>query len=175
MTNDATIAGPAADRSALPAGQLTRVPFWVYQDAEIYRREQRRIYRGPTWNYLCLDTEIPNAGDYRTTFVGEMPVVVVRDSDGEIYAFENRCAHRGALLALENEGNVKEFQCVYHAWTYDRQGTLKGVAFKDGVGGRGGMPKSFRMQDHGPRKLYVATLHGVHTDQIGNGLYRGHR
>ena len=36
-----------------------------------------------------------------------MPVVVVRDADGAIYAFENRCAHRGALICLDDGGNVR--------------------------------------------------------------------
>ena len=44
---------------------------------------------------------MPKPGDYRITFVGSMPVVVARDFDDEIYAFENRCAHRGALIALD--------------------------------------------------------------------------
>ncbi|HEX5476781.1 MAG TPA: aromatic ring-hydroxylating dioxygenase subunit alpha [Burkholderiales bacterium] len=145
---------------AWPAG-LTRVPYWVYRDPDVARDEQTRLFEGPVWNFLCLETDIPNPGDYRTTFVGEMPVVVVRDADGEVYAFENRCAHRGALLALEDEGNVKDFQCVYHAWTYDRRGNLKGIAFKDGAGGKGGMPKSFCMQEHGPRKLYTTSFCGL--------------
>jgi phenylpropionate dioxygenase-like ring-hydroxylating dioxygenase large terminal subunit len=148
-------------KTSWPEGVVTRVPFRVYHDPEILGLEQRRIFEGPAWSYLCLEREIPNPGDYRTTFVGQMPVVVVRDADDEIYAFENRCAHRGALLALENEGNVKHFQCVYHAWTYDRRGNLKGVAFKNGAGGKGGMPKSFCMEEHGPRKLYTTTLFGL--------------
>lgn len=160
MDHSATIAPPPRRRE-WPEGSVTRVPFWVYQDPEVQRLEQRRIFEGPTWNYLCLESEVASPGDYRTTFVGEMPVIVVRDADGEVYAFENRCAHRGALIALEDEGNAKDFQCVYHAWTYDRQGNLKGVAFKDGVNGKGGMPKSFRMEEHGPRKLYTATLNGL--------------
>ena len=48
-----------------------------------------------------------NTGDFVTTFVGDTSVIVVRDSDGELYAFENRCAHRGALIALESRGNTK--------------------------------------------------------------------
>lgn len=140
---------------------LTRVPYWVYQDAQTFANEQQRIFEGPVWNFLCLEEELPHAGDYRTTFVGRMPVIVVRDDDGEVYAFENRCAHRGALIALEDEGNARDFQCVYHAWTYDRQGQLKGVAFKDGVNGKGGMPKDFCMQAHGPRKLRVTTIFGL--------------
>ena len=35
-----------------------------------------------------------------------MPVIVVRGADGEIHAFENRCAHRGALIALDDSGTA---------------------------------------------------------------------
>src|ERR1700712_1626470 len=96
---------------------LTRVPFEVYTDTALAVQEQDRIFRGETWNYLCLEAELPESGNYRTTFVGETPVVVVKDAAGEIRAFENRCAHRGALIALEKSGKVDHnFQCVYHAW-----------------------------------------------------------
>ncbi len=140
---------------------LTRVPYGVYADPAIAAEEQQRVFRGETWNYLCLDVELPDAGSYRATFVGDTPVIVVRDDDGEIYAFENRCAHRGALIALEKSGRVANFQCVYHAWSYNRQGDLTGVAFEQGVKGRGGMPAGFDKADHGPRKLRIAQFCGL--------------
>ncbi|MEA2976310.1 MAG: anthranilate 1,2-dioxygenase large subunit [Alphaproteobacteria bacterium] len=153
---------PAAQQpSSWPEGMLTRVPFWIYQSSEVYEQEQRRVYEGPVWNYLCLEAEIPNPGDFRTTFAGSMPVVVTRDLDGQIYAFENRCAHKGAMLCLDNEGNGRDITCVYHSWNYDLQGNLKGVAFERGVGGKGGMPKTFRREEHGPRKLRVARFSGL--------------
>ena len=144
-----------------PQGALTRVPFWIYQSPEIYAAEQRRIYEGPVWNYLCLEAEVAKPGDYRTTFVGTMPVVVARDFDQEIYAFENRCAHRGALIALDSGGKARDFTCVYHAWNYDLKGNLKAVAFEDGVAGKGGMGKTFCRSDHGPRKLRIASFAGL--------------
>jgi len=144
-----------------PEGALTRVPYWIYQSPEIYAAEQRRVYQGPTWNYLCLQAEVAEPGDYRTTFVGSMPVVVARDFDDEIYAFENRCAHRGALIALDSGGKARDFTCVYHAWNYDLKGNLKAVAFEDGVAGRGGMAKTFCRSDHGPRKLRIAIFCGL--------------
>ena len=113
------------------------------------------------WNYLCLEAEVAKPGDYRTTFVGTMPVVVARDFDDEIYAFENRCAHRGALIALDSGGSARDFTCVYHAWNYDLKGNLKAVAFEDGVAGKGGMPKTFCRSDHGPRKLRIALFAGM--------------
>ena len=145
----------------MPQGQ-TRIPFSVYRDEHSYAEEQRKIFRGPTWSYLCLDSEIIGIGDYKTTFVGDAPVVVVRDDDGEVYAFENRCSHRGALICLEKTGKAaQDFQCVYHAWTYDRQGNLKGVAFEGGINGGGGMPASFCKEDHNPRKLRVSVFCGL--------------
>lgn len=145
----------------MPQGQ-TRIPFAAYRDEQTYTEEQRRIFRGDTWSYLCLESEIMGIGDYRTTFVGDAPVVVVRDDDDEIYAFENRCSHRGALICLEKKGQgAQDFQCVYHAWTYDRQGNLKGVAFEGGVNGGGGMPEAFCKEDHNPRKLRVGLFCGL--------------
>jgi anthranilate 1,2-dioxygenase large subunit/terephthalate 1,2-dioxygenase oxygenase component alpha subunit len=144
-----------------PAGELTRVPYWVYQDPAVARAEQRRIFEGAAWSFLCLEVEIPSPGDFRTTFVGEMPVIVVRDDGGAVHAFENRCAHRGALIALDDGGNARTFQCVYHAWTYDRRGNLRSIAFRHGANGQGGMPDAFCMEAHGPRKLRTATVGGL--------------
>lgn len=143
------------------SADLTRIPFSLYSDADLPEQEQERIFRGSTWNFLCLDAELPDEGSYRTTFCGTTPVVVVRDGDGEIYAFENRCAHRGALIALEKSGKADNFQCVYHAWSYNRQGDLTGVAFEKGVKGQGGMPPGFCKEEHGPRKLRIAVFAGL--------------
>ena len=140
---------------------LTRIPFSLYGDEDIAKQEQNQIFHGETWSFLCLDAELTDAGSYRTTHVGQTPVVVVRDNDQHIYAFENRCAHRGALIALEKSGKDANFQCVYHAWSYSRQGDLTGVAFGKGVKGQGGMPPTFCKEDHGPRKLRVAVYCGL--------------
>jgi phenylpropionate dioxygenase-like ring-hydroxylating dioxygenase large terminal subunit len=140
---------------------LTRVPYWVYTEQDVLEIEQKRIFEGPVWNYLCLEIELPDVGDYRTTSIGGMPVVVVRAEDGELSAFENRCAHRGALICLEDGGNAKDFQCVYHSWRYDLRGNLCSIAFARGVNGKGGMPADFDMTQHGPRKLRVTTFCGL--------------
>ncbi|MFL6694863.1 MAG: aromatic ring-hydroxylating dioxygenase subunit alpha [Ramlibacter sp.] len=142
-------------------GTYTRVPYAVFQREDVLASEQARVYEGPVWNFLGLEAEVPHAGDFKTTFVGRMPVVVTRGEDGEVYAFENRCAHRGALICLDDFGNRPEHTCVYHAWRYDLQGNLRGVAFEKGVNGKGGMPASFCKEDHGPRKLRTTVLCGL--------------
>ena len=150
---------------------LGRVPYWVFQRPDIHELERERLFQGPHWNYLCLEADLVAPGDYRTTFAGETPVVVTRGEDGELYAFENRCAHRGALLAYDECGKSrKNFTCIYHAWSYNLQGDLTGIAFKEGVNGRGGMNPSFRMEEHGPRKLRLATLHGLVFGSFSNDV-----
>lgn len=90
-----------------------------------------------------------------------MPVVLQRDLEGDIYAFENRCVHRGALICLEDFGKAEQHTCVYHAWRYDLQGNLRGVAFEHGVQGKGGMPDSFCKEEHAPRKLRTSSFCGL--------------
>jgi anthranilate 1,2-dioxygenase large subunit/terephthalate 1,2-dioxygenase oxygenase component alpha subunit len=149
-------------RGIWPDDSVARVPYWVYQDPDNYARELARLFEGATWNYVCLEADIPNKGDYRTNFVGALPVIVVRDADGSINCFENRCAHRGALIALDDGGNVENnFKCIYHAWSYDLCGNLRGIAFERGINGVGGMPKDFDRNRFAPRKLRVTTLCGL--------------
>ncbi len=148
-------------RVAWPSNGLSEVPFRLYTDPEQYRLEQERIFKGPTWSYLCLASEIPNPGDWVATTIGEVAVVVARATDGAVNAFVNRCAHRGNLLCLERNGNGKEITCIYHGWTYDLAGKLTGVAFERGVKRQGGMPPEFRKDEHDLPRLRVAELAGL--------------
>jgi anthranilate 1,2-dioxygenase large subunit len=144
-----------------PSNSLSEVPFRVYTDLEQYRLEQERIFKGPTWSYLCLASEIPTPGDWVATSIGEVAVIVVRDQDGAINAFVNRCAHRGSLLCLTQKGHNQEITCIYHGWSYDLTGQLQTVAFARGVKGKGGMAPEFRKEDHRLQRLCVEELCGL--------------
>jgi anthranilate 1,2-dioxygenase large subunit len=155
---------PQALQSTLvwPKEGNARVPYRVFADPEIYRTERDRVFLGPTWQYLALADELPEPGDYKTTFLGETPVIVTRGEDGQIHAMVNRCAHRGNLVCLKQRGNSKDgLTCVYHAWRYDLAGNLTSVAFRRGVGGKGGMPDSFRLEEHGLKTLRTDTFAGL--------------
>jgi phenylpropionate dioxygenase-like ring-hydroxylating dioxygenase large terminal subunit len=156
-----SVAMELKNRFQWPADGVVRAPFRLFSDPDIYQLEQERIFRGPVWNFLCLEVEIPNPGDYRTTTVGETPVVVTRDRDGVIHAMVNRCAHKGALVCLKKKDNVASLNCVYHAWNYELDGRLKGVAFRNGVRGHGGMPDDFDINKHRLQPLRVETFCGI--------------
>ena len=58
-----------------------RVPYRMFSDPDIYHAELGRIFLGPTWQYMALAGELPQPGDYLTTFLGETPVIVTRGQD----------------------------------------------------------------------------------------------
>jgi len=146
---------------AWPQNDYSHVPYRVYTDPDIYAREQESIFRGATWHFLCLDIEIPHSGDYKTVYIGDTPVIVVRDESGEINAMVNRCAHKGALLCYQTRGNLSELNCIYHNWTYNLRGTLTGVAFRRGVGGKGGLDDDFDFSQNGLQRLRIQCFRGL--------------
>lgn len=144
-----------------PTADFSRIPYPVFYDEAIFAEEQQKLYRGAVWNYLVLEAEIPNAGDFKTSYVGNTPVIVARDHDGSINAFLNRCAHRGAIVQREERGNHEDFRCIYHQWCYNLKGELTGVPYRRGVKGVGGYPDDFDMGNHSLQKLRVSSYRGL--------------
>lgn len=144
-----------------PQGGATRVPFWAYSDSEVYQREIDRIFCGDSWSYVGLGIEIPQPGDFKQVTIGDRPLVMSRDRDGEVHVLVNRCAHRGVKFCRQPWGNVKQFTCPYHLWSYDLTGKLRGVPFRHGVKGQGGMPEDFNRDDYGLEALRVSTRGGA--------------
>jgi len=152
---DATITSPWSGEGS------SRIPSAVYTDQAIYERELERIFYGPHWSYVGLEIEVPEAGSFKRTAVGERSVIMIRNRKGEINVLENRCAHRAMRFCQERSGKVKTLVCPYHQWNYNYDGKLLGVPFRNGVKGNGGMPADFQLEDHGLNKLKVAVRNGV--------------
>lgn len=146
-------------------GGTYRIPFLTYTSDELYKRELERFFYKKHWCYVGLEAEIPNAGDFKRTVIGERSVLMVRDADHAINVLENICAHRGVRFCRDRHGNRTDFVCPYHQWRYTLKGDLQGVPFRRGVKQdgqvNGGMPTDFDTADHGLTKLKVATRGGV--------------
>ena len=113
--------------------QTHQIPFWAYTDPAVYQRELERLFYRGHWCYVALEAELPKAGDFIRTVIGERSVIVVRDADGDtIHVVENVCAHRGMRFCRERHGNRTDFVCPYHQWSYSLAGDLQGVPLKRG-------------------------------------------
>ena len=66
-----------------------RVSALIYADDEIYDAEMRAIF-GKCWLFLAHESMLPKRGDYLTTSMGDDPVVVVSQGNGEYVAFMNQ-------------------------------------------------------------------------------------
>ena len=104
-------------------------PWRWYTDAEVLALERERIFR-PAWHYVTHVGRVAEPGAYHASRVGGLPVVVVRDSGGELRAFLNVCRHRGSELVC-GEGQRETLQCPYHAWTYGLDGELRSAPRAD--------------------------------------------
>lgn len=102
------------------------LPSKVFNDPEVFEVERKRVF-GKAWVYLAHDTELPSNNDYVLRNIADNALIVTRGGDGQIRAFLNACAHRGAQLCRSDKGNTKMFRCPYHGWTYTNTGRLAGV------------------------------------------------
>jgi phenylpropionate dioxygenase-like ring-hydroxylating dioxygenase large terminal subunit len=123
-----------------------RVHGRVYTDPHIYQEELDHIFhRG--WVYVGHASEISQSGDFRLRRIGQQTVIMVRDDDGQVQLFMNRCPHRANAVCQVERGNTKAFRCAYHGWSFATNGELKGIPYQDRY------PSSFRKEDHGLRKV----------------------
>ena len=107
-------------RERLEAGYT--LPAGWYSDSAILALERDRIFKH-TWQYACVTAELSEPGDYFATKAGTIPVVLVRDKEGDLKGFVNVCRHRGHVV-MQGSGHRETLQCPYHAWTYGLDGCL---------------------------------------------------
>ena len=116
----------ATDVSSLVSTKEGMLSRRIFIEDEIYQQELEQIF-ARCWLFLCHESQIPNPGDFFSTYMGEDPVLVTRDSSGKIGAFLNVCRHRGNRVCRADSGNASAFVCAYHGWTYGNDGKLIAV------------------------------------------------
>jgi len=101
----------------------------IYNDEALYELELERVF-ARSWILLGHESHVPNTGDFLNTYIGEDPVILVRQKDASLRVFLNQCHHRGMKLSRDDAGNAKAFVCTYHGWAHDISGQLIDIPFE---------------------------------------------
>jgi Rieske 2Fe-2S family protein len=113
-----------------PTVSASLLPARVYHDPEVLAYELEEWF-AKGWLCIGREEDILLSGQYFLTRLLDEDIIVVRDDDGQVRAFFNFCRHRGATLVTEETGRLPRFQCPYHAWVYNLDGSLKMPRFVD--------------------------------------------
>ena len=124
-------------------------PVENYSSQSRFDAERRLMRRLPI--PFCPVAALPEPGSYVARTAAGVPVVVVRDLEGNIRAFRNACRHRGMQIA-EGSGCTKIFRCTYHGWAYRLDGRLEYV------------PHDYGFPDLDKDKNGLVPLHAVHVE-----------
>jgi phenylpropionate dioxygenase-like ring-hydroxylating dioxygenase large terminal subunit len=104
----------------------TRLCTDVYTDPVRHRREVAAIAHRPV--AVVASSEIAHPGDFVTSCVGGVPLIVTRAHDGVARAMHNACAHRGATVEDRASGAARIFSCPFHGWSYELDGSLRSIS-----------------------------------------------
>lgn len=108
------------------------LPSSIYRDPEFFDLEQRKLFAG-TWIGIAFDSDVPEPGDARPVSVLSLPLIIVRGRDRKVRVFHNVCRHRATAILDKPCSGLARFQCPYHAWTYDLDGSLLATPYWDGT------------------------------------------
>jgi len=124
------------------------IPASWYRDPARLDLEKQKVFRR-TWQYAASLDQLRFPGNYVAVDVVGVPVVLTRDTNGELHAFYNVCRHRAGIVA-KGAGNRKTLQCLYHGWLYGLDGCLRTTPEFEQV-------DNFRKEDFGLYPIRVET------------------
>src|ERR1700722_4161272 len=93
-----------------------------YCSAQFFEKERAQLF-SKTWQYVGLTQDLARDGDYVSTELLGVPVLV-RNVGGTLRAFKNVCAHRHSTIVAPGHGNEPRIKCMYHGWEYGPDGQV---------------------------------------------------
>lgn len=122
-----------------------------YTHAEVFNAEWKHIWE-QHWLFAGNTAQIPRAGDYFLYQLNQESVIIIRGTNGEIYAHYNTCSHRGSAICLHEKGNTQKLVCPYHQWVFDKDGTLLNARM---------MPDDFCKSEYNLRRVNTDVVEGL--------------
>ena len=109
----------------VPASRYTSTRFAAFEAARVWPR---------VWQVACTLDHVREPGDFYEYRCGRYSVIIVRDQDGVLRAFQNVCLHRGNTICEGGGSGLSELRCPYHRWAWDLSGALREVPSRKGFG-----------------------------------------
>ena len=96
----------------------------AYYNTDFYELEKNNIFK-TGWVPIGYTNEL-NDKNIITSTIGETPIIITKNKDGNIKGFHNVCRHRGCKL-VDKPQNSRAISCPYHKWSYKLDGDLIGT------------------------------------------------
>jgi choline monooxygenase len=109
------------------------LPNEAYIDPDFLRYERARLFEAG-WACIGFGKDVPDAGDVVPRALLGLPLILLRNAQGEVRVFHNVCSHRGVELVDAPCHVSGVLRCPYHSWAYDLEGRLKATPFIGGPG-----------------------------------------
>lgn len=127
MTTTETVREPGVRPVPFAMTSPLHVPYGRYYDREFYELEKKYLWP-KTWQMACRLEEIPDAGDWTEYEICDQSVIVVRQADDSVKAFDNVCPHRGTQLCTgAGRSPGRQIVCPFHGWRWSLDGASLGV------------------------------------------------
>ncbi len=130
-------------------GYSLEQPFYINE--EVFAAEWQSIFK-KHWLHAGNTAQIPKAGDYFLYQLQKDSIIIIRGSNGEVFAHYNTCRHRGSAICLQEKGNTPKLVCPYHQWVYDKDGTLLNARM---------MPDDFCKEEYNLHSVHVNVVEGL--------------
>lgn len=116
-----------------PVETANGLPNAHYVDKAVFEEETQALLASQ-WAGLAVAADVPHPGDaVPIEFLG-MPLLLIRDKEGEVRVFHNICRHRGMMLVDTPRRIEGAIRCPYHSWCYSTQGKLVSTPHVGGPG-----------------------------------------
>ena len=126
MTTDVSgVMRPVATANGLPNDH--------YVDERIFLEERDAVLYN-NWSGIAVAADVPGNGDAKPIEFLGMPLLLIRDKDGDVRVFQNTCRHRGMILVSEPKKIEGAIRCPYHSWCYSTKGDLVATPHVGGPG-----------------------------------------
>ena len=104
-----------------------------YVDPQTFDEEKKSVLFA-NWAGVGFAKDVPEEGDAMPIDFMGMPLLVVRDHNGEVAVFQNTCRHRGMILVDTPRKILGAIRCPYHSWCYGLNGALRATPHVGGPG-----------------------------------------